>query len=479
MARDPSGPGAPSKPGSSSIPAPPPPPKKPPKNLNAGAAFNQFVKKHPGLKPYADLIWKWSKQYGVDAVELAALIQFESGGKPGARSHANALGLAQIHMPFWAGKSTPWGEVITEANAKNPAFAVRFAAWYWSQQKEKHGTIEAAYRNGYNPGYKGERGPWSLLPSGYVPRTGALSPSDQASVSVETSAEKQALTDPWVTIDKNGKIKHVYSLEPPKNVVRMGGTIPVTASQWNQAVMSYDSVWYSLTGEANIPASRLANWLRKGWSPTVVSNVVAKSHPKFTNSPLWKAKAPGMIATARELFGNDWKGDPKLIRRAIAEGWDNATFVAKLKERPEYVKGPVFKSLEAEFRNSLVKIYGRAIPEDTITIREAVAEGWTVGQWEQWLRSQEQYKGSAEAQDKMLALAQALGFVSGEQATLVAGTPPANPAFQPDQKSAGGDMGLPKGTVGNENATGVPANDKRIPGRAQPVKGQNLVVGRQ
>src|SRR5512146_2038716 len=169
------------------------PPQLPPpagtKSNSKSAVYERYIKAHPALRPYSDLIWKWGKSYGVDQVYLAALILFESGGNPNARSGANALGLAQIHMPTWNGKRVPFG-VVNERNARNPNFAVHFAAWYFSQKVDQYGSYDAAYRRGYNPGYTGP-GPFANTPKGYVPHGSGLSPTEAGQV----SAERTVATD--------------------------------------------------------------------------------------------------------------------------------------------------------------------------------------------------------------------------------------------------------------------------------------------
>jgi soluble lytic murein transglycosylase-like protein len=125
-------------------PLPPPPLPKPKPKGKKGSAFAQYVNAHPKIKPYAALISKWAQRYGLDPIYYAALILFESGGNPNARSSANAVGLVQIHLPSHPN--------VTEAQAKNPAFAIRWGAQFFGAQLRKHGTYEAAYRKGYNPG---------------------------------------------------------------------------------------------------------------------------------------------------------------------------------------------------------------------------------------------------------------------------------------------------------------------------------------
>jgi murein DD-endopeptidase MepM/ murein hydrolase activator NlpD len=126
--------------------------------------LRRYVNEHPRLTPYAALIEKNARRYGLDPVKYAALIVFESGGNPNARSHANAVGLVQIHLPSHPN--------VSERQARNPAFALQWGARFFAAQLRKYGTYEAAYRRGYNPGYKGA-GPFAGLggeerPGGFI-----------------------------------------------------------------------------------------------------------------------------------------------------------------------------------------------------------------------------------------------------------------------------------------------------------------------
>lgn len=130
-------------------------------------ALRKYVTEHPRLKPYARLIEVNARRYGLDPVKYAALILFESGGNPNARSHANAVGLVQIHL-----SSHP---NVTEKQARDPAFALRWGARFFASKLRQYGSYDAAYRRGYNPGYKGS-GPFAGLGGGAGGSGGFLSP---------------------------------------------------------------------------------------------------------------------------------------------------------------------------------------------------------------------------------------------------------------------------------------------------------------
>ena len=182
----------------SAPPSLPPLPAPKSKTTSAGAAFNSFINAHPTMRPYADQIWKWAKTYGNDPTVMAALYWRESfaaakaQGKDPATiiSPAGAVGIGQI-MPLHVGERTPWGHVVSQSDLTNPKFNIQWSSWYFSQQVSKYGSVDAAYNKGYNPGYTGP--PLStLLPKGYVPKTG-LSPSDKGAVAAETARNAKAI----------------------------------------------------------------------------------------------------------------------------------------------------------------------------------------------------------------------------------------------------------------------------------------------
>jgi hypothetical protein len=419
-------------------PIPPPPiPKAAPKSLNDGSAFNQYILKHPKLKPYAGLIWKWSKQYGVAPAILASLINFESGGNPSARSGANAFGLAQIHLPTWAGKKTPWGETISEAWAANPNNAVRFAAWYFSSKIAKFGSPDEAYRRGYNPGYTGA-GPFKDLPKGYVPRSG-LSPREEVSAEIEKSGIKADLTDPFVMLTKKGKL--VGTTNPNAAVKSFG--LPVRMSAFRQYHSQLNDNYQAYLGRNATPAEA-AGVLRKGWSEYKLINELTKQ-PGFMNSPIWKSRAPSYSAVADDLVG---KAKPEWIREAIVNNWDSNTFAASLRKKPEYLGSKEFAGLATQYEGIYRKIMGNPGDNEKALIKEVALAGWTGEQFSGWLRSQDAYKSSPEGLSRAVSFLDSMGMVFGSMATLQPGGAKvaAKQADVPDDKRVAGKPLTPAGT---------------------------------
>ena len=395
------------------------------KSSSTAAAFNAFVKAHPQVGRYADSIRKWAQVYGIDPVYLAALISHESGGNPAAE-HTNTngsrdLGLAQINSIHYGKTQTPFG-VVTAEKALNPAFAIHFAAWYFGGKvSNAGGDYAAAYSGtgGYNPG--GPNPFTGLVPKGYVPNGKGLSPTEAASVSVETAGAKATLTDPWITLktDKKGNVVgfgKVFGAEPPKNALKYGNE-PVTESGYTKLwKQGYADTFFAYTGRA-ATAKEVAVILGNAPSFYSLSNTLAKA-PGFAKSPTYKAHAPGVLEIARQFYGQEWKPDSKLVARAIAENWDPATLQANLRKRPEFLTGPVFKGQVEKFKTMYAGIYGNPGPNSDQLAQEVALQGWSEDQFASWLRGQPAYKNSGEYKAKVVGFAQTLGLITGEQASI-------------------------------------------------------------
>lgn len=308
----------------------------------------------------------------------------------------------------------PFG-VVNERNARNPAFAVRFAAWYLSQNKQKYGSFEAAYRQGYNPGYTGEKGPWSLLPAGYVPRTGALSPSEAASTAVERAGEKATLTDPWVVVS-DGKVRFVNAANPPQNVAK-GFGLPVRRSEFERAFSHYNDL-YQAYAARNAKPVEVAQLLRKGWSDHAVTVALSKQ-PSFVKSPVWQASAPQYLGIVRTVMGQPKPGQYRdLVRKAIVNNWGEASFLEALRKRPEYLASNEYKNNYAGNANLYRTIYGEPEEQAREIIKQAALQRKTPDQFAAELRSAPEYQTSPEYQGKTLSFLEQLGFVLGGRPTL-------------------------------------------------------------
>jgi hypothetical protein len=405
----------------------------PTKIKGAGAVYDAYIKAHPTMAAYKDVIWKAANTYGLDATYFAALLWYEGFAEAKRRGVDVAkitsptgagVGPGQIN-PIHVGEPVPWepARQITREDILNAQFNIRWSAYYFAQGKAKYGTYEATYDNWYNSNRQGlGKKAFASVPRDYAPSATTFSPAETAANANEQRLAEQGYTDPWVILKKNGKFE--ITTDPAKafKVGAPGLQHPLTRNEFTNAYYQYNDIAYQYTGKG-VPVATIAGWLQKGYSPTVVANVLSKSS-MFTQSPAWKSHAAGIIGTAQEMFGASWKLDTEFVRTAIMENWDEATLITKLRKRPEYEKGPVFQTHDAAFSRSFTNIYGKLPdPHWKKTVREKVREGWTQAQFEQYLRSLPSYRQSAEAHADALDLLDTLGLVSGQQATL---TPTSN-----------------------------------------------------
>ena len=415
---------------------PPPPPPASTKSKGEKGTFTTFINAHAALKPYANDIWTWANNYGgVTPTQLAAVIWLESKGNPEAVSTAGAKGLAQIYdtkanaqnaagVPFFRGNLT-----ITDTDKANPAFAIRYAAWRLSGYAATHGgSIDQVWQGGYNPNYKpGVDGPANpvsqYLPKGYV-GTATTTATAAAGRSVDTAAvtaaTKSELYDRWAVLGADGRVKFVKINDPaapPKNVLKYGPT-PLTQSQFVQTwKQNYQDTFFSYTGR-QASGKEIAAILSNAPSLYTLANTLAKTK-SFTSSPTYKAHAPGIVAIAKQAYGESWKVDRSFVAKAIAENWDQATLEQNIRSRPEYFQGPRFKDDVAKLGNVYTSIYGQTDDPGTKSVVDRVArDGWTQDQFAAWLRTQPEYRSSQEFKTKAISFAQQLGLITGDQVAL-------------------------------------------------------------
>jgi hypothetical protein len=387
------------------------------------------------MRPYADMIWKYAKVYGTDPVVMSALYWRESfaaakasGQDPATiTSPAGAVGIGQI-MPLHVGEKTPWGHVVSQSDLTNPKFNIQWSSWYFSQQVTKYGDADSAYNQGYNPGYTGAP-LTSLLPKGYVPRSG-LSPADKGAVSAETAAAaaaaKAQVNDKWAVLSAKGTIQFTNiddPAKPPKNVLKYAGS-PLTQTTFTQVwKQTYQDTYFAYTGK-QASGKQIAGILAASPSIYTLSNQLA-TDPKsgFDKSPVWKQHAPGLVQYAKGILGQNWKPSGGIIRQAIAQNWDQATFYAHIKTLPAYEKGPEFQTNLAQNTAQATSIYGNPDPSGKALIQHVTKEGWTPDEFSNWLRAQPAYQQTPEHQAKQISFLSQLGLITGQVPTAYAGAP--------------------------------------------------------
>lgn len=380
------------------------------------------------MRPYADIIWKWADKAGVDKVVAATLLWHEGFAEAARRGvdpntitspTGEGVGIGQINPKVWVGKTTPWGQVIKQKDLIDPEFNIRFSLTYFASLPGNIDQKYARYSGGANFTLS------SGLPHGYVPKSG-LTPTEAGSAAAQQSAANQqgkaVLFDRWAVLGADGRVKFVKitdATQPPSNVLKYGPT-PLTQTQflatWKQ---NYQDTFFSYTGR-QASGKEIANILLNAPSLYTLATTLATTN-SFTTSPTYKAHAPGIIAIAKQAYGEDWKVDKSLVSQAISQNWDQATLLENLKSRPEYFQGPQFKDAKAKMDNVYQSIYGTSTDPDTQTVIDHVARnGWTTDQFAAWLRTQPQYRNSQEFKTKAFSFAQQLGLITGKQQTLTA-----------------------------------------------------------
>ena len=402
------------------------PPPKDKTQTGQQNVFRQYINAHPNLKPYAQGIYRSALDYGVDPVYFAALVNHENPSGDPSATHKNDngstdYGLVQINSVH-IGESVPWapGRRITEADLRNPGFNLKWAAYYFAQGLADNGyDYNAAYTNHYNPGYTGAS-PFAGVGKNYVPTTTTKSPTDTAQTAAETAAAKTSLFDKWAVLGADGRVKFVKINDPaapPKNVLKYGPT-PLTQSQFVQTwKQNYQDTFFSYTGR-QASGKEIASILSNAPSLYTLANTLAKTK-SFTSSPTYKAHAPGIVAIAKQAYGESWKVDRAFVAKAIAENWDQATLEQNIRSRPEYFQGPRFKDDVAKLSNVYQSIYGQTDDPGTKSVVDHVArDGWTQDQFAAWLRTQPDYRSSQEFKTKAISFAQQLGLITVDQVAL-------------------------------------------------------------
>lgn len=279
---------------------------------------------------------------------------------------------------------------------------------------------------------------------GYIKATTDLTTvKAEARASAEATAHVADGTQ-WVVEQKNkigDTIGFSYSTgpNPPKNVLLINGA-PATKSDlqasWNS---QYADTYAQFTGKQATPA-QISKILASGVSVYGLRSQLA-TQPSFTSSPVYKSSAAGLQGDAKTILGGN--APQSLINQALAENWDQATYEAKLRALPAYTKGPEFQTNLDQLQQVYQGIYGSVDEQTAQNLKEYAAAGWTPTMLGTYLRSQPQYKTSAEAQGNALGFLDSMGLLIG-----------ARPVLTPSKPIAGGAAG---------------PNSARIPGSPMPI----------
>ena len=265
--------------------------------------------------------------------------------------------------------------------------------------------------------------------------------------SVDLSAQRKVaeqtahLTDPWVTVLRNKAgvatgFGEAFGQNPPPGVLKIGGqpaTKSMLSATWGA---TYDSTWQEYTGKV-ATAADMERVLDQGMSVYQLRNQLA-AQPGFTQSPIYKANAPGIMAQAQAALGT--KPPASFVNQAISQGWDSNTVAANLRTLPGYTKGPEYQQNFTQASDQYKGIYGLPDKQQNDWLKAHVLQGWTPDEIASKLRSDPAYKYSPEYASKAIQFLDAIGLYTGQR-------PVAAPAMKEAVAQAG--QGSPLGPLPN------------------------------
>lgn len=251
-------------------------------------------------------------------------------------------------------------------------------------------------------------------------KTKPKTPQQQAQRNVQVASATQALTDPFVGIDRHGRL---VAVKNPAHAVKVFGQ-PLTRSQFLREQSQVNDLYLSFTGKKATP-KQVAHILTSGMSTYQVKSQLSKTKA-FIGSPVWRQNAPGYQSVWDTMYGPGKNPDNKEIRYAIVNNLGGEGFAQRLRQRTDYVTSNEFKGNEATLSAVYSRIYGLPGANGEAVVKTAVLNGWNQDQFASYLRAQPQYTNSEEFQTKALSLASALGMVTGTQPTMQAGFGGAN-----------------------------------------------------
>lgn len=351
-------------------------------------AFNAFILKHQWMQPYALAIAKAAKANGLDALLLASLLNLESGGTATPKPHYSGgnlvVGIAQINITAH--------KKITQAQAENPAFAIKWAADYLRQGYTKYGNYRDAYTKWYNPADANREAGWSAIdsarPQGYVWGT-----SGNVTTPPQTPAERAAST-----------VSYKAALES------------MTHTQFNTEWAALNNIFYTYQGrKATRPEAEYL--IGHGFSEFVLSRALSKNK-QFFKSPIYRRESRTFLEVAKTIYGEQLPPGLKLkslVREAIVNTWSPTTFASYLREQPQYFKSNEFKQGTTTLENSYRQIYGEPDQAAKHAIQEATLGRWNQTQWESYLRNKPEYYNSQEFRQRQGNFLARMGFLDQQQ----------------------------------------------------------------
>lgn len=411
-----------------------------------------------GALSYQQLQQLWVKAGGDPSVAplMAAIALAESGGSPLAHNYSDTTkddswGLFQINYygKLAQSRTAKFGpsKSLTDP-LKNAQAAV---ALYNKGKGLSNWAGDAAYKAYTTQGVQGLNGflaqhqaslsvkestdlaSAKLASPTYLQTTADLSTAEaeakiQGQVEVATHKKELELDahategTQWVVQQKNSAglvtgFTYSTGFNPPANVLTINGEPATKADLSAVWTNNYADTYQLFTGKQATP-QQIANIVESGISTYGLRTQLANSKT-FADSPIYKQSAAGLQASAQQILG---KSAPEsVIRQALAENWDTATFQQNLRKLPAYTQGPEFKTNVAQMQTTYQGIYGAPDASALQTIKETAANGWTTDQFAQYLRAQPQYKTSLEYQTNATSFLDAMGLLTGNRPTLAPG----------------------------------------------------------
>lgn len=361
--------------------------------ISANTAIQEILKKNPRWSSFVPLINGLADELDVDEVFLLAAV------------------VARNPVP-----------------ERVPSFARAFAI-----QLRKKGTIDGAYR-AVAP--KAKVRPSSIVPARYVggridlsPTQAPLTPEQSIAQSIYRSDLKEELTNPWVVIDKEGKIKFVSNRKKPG--VPPKGSLGIRRDEFLDVGNDLNEAFEAYVGR-KAKAGEVAMIIKKGWSEYQIKSWLSQQDG-FTSSLVFRTTVPSYLGIAREILGTSvWNSigpaeRTDLLRKAVVEDWNGDVFAEALRAMPQYRQGAEYQGNVANLRGVYESIY--SIPDDPsemALIEQAAAAQWDADQFAANLRSRPEYAGSGEYLSKVMNVLGSLGAVVG-------GLPALAPTGNPQQ----------------------------------------------
>jgi hypothetical protein len=190
-------------------------------------------------------------------------------------------------------------------------------------------VADAAYNQGYNPGYTGPP-LTSLLPKGYVPKSG-LSPTDKGQVAAETGrghagGEGADVRQVGGADEQGHHPVHEHrrpdqAAEERVEVRRLAADAELVHQVWKQTYQDTFCVHGQAgVGEADRRDPRAVAVDLHALQQLATDKVTSTSRRFGSSTPR------GWCSTRKAFSVNNWKPSGGIIRQAIAQNWDQATF---------------------------------------------------------------------------------------------------------------------------------------------------------